>query len=89
MVEIDIPKLSELSDSMNELQYWFTVIVYILMGIIVFIILLTIYRILSCGVCLMKCATCPCRCLCKKKKTKDSSKDNLLEYDGQKPTSLV
>ena len=89
MVELDIPKLSELSDSMDELQYWFTVIVYILMGIVVFIILLTIYRILSCGVCLMKCITCPCRCLLKKKEI-PSDKKNLLPYrEEEKPTSLV
>lgn len=84
MVEIDLSKLSELNNSMDELQYWFTVVVYVLIGLVGFLVLYTIFKILSCGVCLLKCVTCPCRCLCKKKKKKDTSKDNLLEYDGMK-----
>lgn len=88
MVELSLDGLSELNDSMNELQYWVTMVIYILMGIVVFIVLYSLYKILSCGVCLMKCITCPCRCLFKKN-TKEE-KRNLLEYSpAPKPTSLV
>jgi hypothetical protein len=89
MVELSLDGLSELSASMNDLQYWFTIVIYILMGIVVFIVLYSLYKILSCGVCLMKCITCPCRCLFKKKKTKEE-KINLLQYRREpKVTSLV
>ena len=89
MVELSLDGLSELNNSMNDLQYWFTVVLYILMGIVVFIVLYSLYKILSCGVCLMKCITCPCRCLFKKKEI-PSDKKNLLRYrEEEKPTSLV
>lgn len=92
MVELSLDGLSKLNDSMNDLQYWFTIVLYVLMGCIGLIILYSLYKILCCGVCLIKCVTCPCRSLFKNK-TNDSSKDdqqkNLLSYHGEKPTSLV
>ena len=80
MVEIDIPKLTELSNDMDEIQYWFTIAMYVVFGIFVLIILLVLYRILCCGVCLVKGVYSPFGCLwrcCNRKK-----EERLLPKDG-------
>lgn len=91
MPELSIPDLTGLSNSMTELQYWFTIAVYIICGIVIVIFLFTIWKILSCGVCMAKCVTCPCRYICSgKKKEIPSDKKNLLQYrEEEKTTSLV
>jgi len=81
MVEIDVPSLSELSDSMTELEYWFTIAMYVAFGICVFIILLVLYRILCCGVCLAKGVYSPFGCMFRCCKRKD--KDPLLPEGGE------
>lgn len=60
-MEITIPFLS---DSMDELQQWITILFYFLIIVVVYIVFSTLYKILSCGVCLVKCLTCPCRTCC-------------------------
>ena len=76
MVEISLPELSELNDSMTAIQYWFTVAAYVFMGVAILIVVYIIYKILSCGMCLVRCATCPCRSRKKREET-----TNLLKYE--------
>jgi hypothetical protein len=79
MVEIDLPGLSGLNDSMTAIQYWFTVAAYVFMGLTVLIVVYLIYKILTCGACLVRCMLCPCR---SRKKPEETT--NLLKYEDRK-----
>ena len=76
-MEIDLPGLTDLNDSMTAIQYWFTVAAYVFMGVGALLVVYIIYKILSCGVCLLRCVTCPCRTRKKRDET-----TNLLKYDS-------
>ena len=76
-MEIDLPGLTDLNDSMTAIQYWFTVAAYVFMGVGALLVVYIIYKILSCGVCLLRCVTCPCRSRKKREET-----TNLLTYDS-------
>jgi len=76
-MEIDLPGLTDLNDSMTAIQYWFTVAAYVFMGVGALLVVYIIYKILSCGVCLLRCVTCPCR----SRKKRDET-TNLLKYDS-------
>lgn len=76
-MEINIPGMSDLNDSMTAIQYWFTVAAYVFMGVAVLLVVYIIYKILSCGVCLLRCVTCPCR----SRKNREET-TNLLKYDS-------
>jgi len=76
-MEIDLPGLTDLNDSMTAIQYWFTVAAYVFMGVGALLVVYIIYKILSCGVCLLRCVTCPCRSRNKRDET-----TNLLKYDS-------
>ena len=71
-MEITIP----FNVDLDNFEQTMTIIVYILVGILACIILNTLYKILSCGVCLVRCLTCPCRACCSTKK--DKEKEQLL-----------
>ena len=76
-MEIDLPGLTDLNDSMTAIQYWFTEAAYVFMGVGALLVVYIIYKILSCGVCLLRCVTCPCR----SRKKRDET-TNLLKYDS-------
>ena len=62
--------------NLDDFEQTVTIVVYVLVGILACIILHTLYKILSCGVCLVRCLTCPCRACCSTKK--DKEKEQLL-----------
>lgn len=70
--------MADFNDSMTAIQYWFTVVAYVFMGVAVLIVVYLIYKILSCGACLLGCLLCPCRSRSKRKE----ERDNLLRYDS-------
>lgn len=78
MVEISLPGFSEFNDSMTAIEYWFTVAAYVFMGLAVLIVLYIIYKVLTCGACLIRCVTCPCR----SRKKRDETA-NLLKYEDR------
>lgn len=80
MVEINIPDLSSLQESMNEFEYWATIVIYVIMGILILIVAYVIYKVLSCAFCLGKCVLCPFTCCCRRPKKKE-----LLKNDGLNP----
>lgn len=78
-MELDLSALKEFSTQMDEVEYWFTVAMYIIFGSGLLIILCGLYKILCCGVCLVNGVFSPCKCLarcCKSKK-----KEPLLPGD--------
>lgn len=68
-MKLDIPDLTEITDDMNHIQQWFTIAVYVIIAICICIILTVIYRILCCGVCLVKGVYSPFACLCRRRKS--------------------
>lgn len=75
MVEINIPLLDQID---NDLQSWTTTAFYIVIGIVATIVLCALYKILSCGMCIIRCMMCPFR-LCRENGP-SPEKDNLLPH---------
>lgn len=70
-MDLNFTSLKEFSNQMDEVEYWFTVGMYIIFGIGLLIILCGLYKILCCGVCLVNGVFSPFKCLfrcCKTKK---------------------
>jgi len=76
-MDISIPGLADLNHSMTEVQYWFTVAAYVFMGVGIILVGCLIYKVLSCGACIVRCLLCPCR-----SRKRKEERDNLLRYDS-------